>query len=272
MATRMLRSEMCKQAVLESETFQRWAARLGERPGHMHRKVWEFCYICQALDERGMLGPGKRGLGFAVGREPLPALFVRHGCEIVATDVRTEDAGAWATAGMHADSLEALNARGLCDAETFRQRASFRFLDMRALPRAEDLGTFDFIWSACAIEHLGSLAEGEQFIYNALRFLKPGGVAVHTTEYNVRSNDWTLSQGSVVLYRRQDLERIGRNVGPWGWAMDLDFADGDRPGDRVVDQPPFTGALHLKLNLGGFTATSFGLIVGGETPPGVPRG
>ena len=259
----MLRSEMCKQAVLESETFQRWCARLGERPGHMHRKVWEFCYISQALEERGMLGPGRRGLGFAVGQEPLPALFASLGCEIVATDLQTEDAGGWAAGGMHADSLEALNRRGLCDAQTFGERASFRFLDMRRLPPEEELGTFDFVWSSCALEHLGSLAAGEQFLYGSLRYLKPGGVAVHTTEYNVSSNERTLSSGNVVLYRRQDLERMRRMLAMGGWRVDLDFAEGDRPGDRIVDPMPFTGQVHLRLNLAGFTATSFGLIIEG---------
>ena len=51
---------------------------------------------------------------------------------------------------------------------------------MRDLP--DDLGSFDFIWSSCSFEHLGSLGEGERFVLEALRFLKPGGVAVHTTE------------------------------------------------------------------------------------------
>jgi len=243
--------------------FQAWGARLGERPRHLHRKVWEYCYISQALDERGLLGPGRRGLGFAVGQEPLPAMFVSLGCNVVATDLDATEAGAqeWAARGMHADSLESLNGRGLCEPALFRERASFRCLDMRALPPVAELGRFDFIWSACALEHLGTLERGEHFIFQSLRYLRPGGVAVHTTEYNVASNTSTITAGQSNIFRRQDLERIGADLRWMGYGVDLDFADGDRPGDGVVDPFPYTGEVHLKLLLGGYVATSFGLII-----------
>ena len=259
----MLRSCMCTQAQLESRMFQAWGARLGERPRHLHRKVWEYCYISQALDERGLLGPGRRGLGFAVGQEPLPAMFASLGCDVVATDLDATEAGAqeWAARGMHADSLEALNGRGLCEPALFRERTSFRFVDMRALPPVAELGRFDFIWSACALEHLGTLERGEHFIFQSLRYLRPGGVAVHTTEYNVASNTSTITAGQSNIFRRQDLERIGADLRWMGYGVDLDFADGDRPGDGVVDPWPYTGEVHLKLLLEGYVATSFGLII-----------
>jgi hypothetical protein len=50
----------------------------------------------------------------------------------------------------------------------------------------DDLSTYDFIWSSCSLEHLGSLELGEQFIYNSLKHLKPGGVCPHD-EYNAQS-------------------------------------------------------------------------------------
>jgi hypothetical protein len=261
----MLRSGMCTQAQLQSEAFQAWGARLRERPLHLHRKVWEFCFISQALHERGMLAPGRRGLGFAVGQEPLPALFASLGCEIVATDLATGDASAraWVERSMHADSLEALNGRGICDPELFRRRVSFRFLDMRDLPSVAELGAFDFLWSACSLEHLGTMAQGEQFIHAARKYLRPCGASVHTTEYNVGSNDATITkgEGGSNIFRRRDLERIAGDLRRSGCGVDLDFTDGDLPGDRVVDPPPWLGEVHLKLYLAGYTATSFGLII-----------
>ncbi|MFC7553839.1 methyltransferase domain-containing protein [Pseudoroseomonas wenyumeiae] len=60
----------------------------------------------------------------------------------------------------------------------------FRAVDMTRIPR--DLhGQFDLVWSACALEHLGSLRAGENFILEAMRCLKPGGIAIHTTEFDL---------------------------------------------------------------------------------------
>lgn len=264
-----LRSCQCTQAQLQSETFQAWCARLRERPMRMHRKVWEYCYIAQALHERGMLRPGRRGLGFAVGEEPLSAMFAAFGCEIVATDLDTDkvDKAMWVDTQQHAASLEALNRRGICDADAFRQRVTFRFLDMRELP--DGLGTFDFIWSSCSLEHLGTMALGEKFILESLKYLRRGGVAVHTTEFNARWNFLTLRRGPTVLFRRRDLERIAKRLGQLGYAVDLDFTRGDLPCDKVVDRPPYSQEPHLKLVLSSrsiHVLTSFGLII--EAPSG----
>jgi hypothetical protein len=88
----LLKSNVCNQSQLESELFQQWCKKIGGRRNQMHRKVWEWCYIAQALYERGVLAPGRRGLGFGVGKEPLVALFASYGCEIVATDQDLESA------------------------------------------------------------------------------------------------------------------------------------------------------------------------------------
>jgi SAM-dependent methyltransferase len=227
----------------------------------MHRKVWEFAYITQALHERGMLAPGRRGLGFAVGKEPLPAFFAGRGCEILATDLDTREAAksGWVQGGQHADARDGLNSRGHCSPQEFEARVAFRFLDMRELP--DDVGHFDFIWSSCSLEHLGSIALGERFVYESLRYLKPGGVAVHTTEYNLSSNWFTTTRGHAVIFRRRDIERIARNVRRLGFAMELDLREGRLPLDRIVDPPPHTGLVHLRLRLGWFTATSMGMVI-----------
>ena len=256
-----LKSCQCTQAQLQSEPFRAWAVQMREDPEHVHRKLWEYCYITQALYERDMLAPGRRGLGFAVGTEPLPALFASLGCEILATDLDTEEARAkgWVETAQHAASVDILNERGICDPQQFREKVSFRFVDMRKLP--DDLGTFDFIWSSCSLEHLGTLKAGEKFIYESLKYLKPGGVSVHTTEYNVRSNFFTVTKGPSVIYRKRDLQRIAKNVRKQGCKIDLDFTEGKLPYDQIVDKPPYTGEVHLKLLLENYVATSFGLII-----------
>lgn len=256
-----LRSCLCTQAQLESGTFQAWAARIREKPMRMHRKIWEYCYIAQALHERGMLGPSRRGLGFAVGREPLSALFASLGCEILATDLATDEAreAKWVETGQHADSLDALNDRGICEPGLFRQRVRFRFVDMRCPP--EDLGQYDFVWSCCALEHLGTLAAGERFILDSLRYLRPGGVGIHTTEFNLSSNFFTIRRGTSVVFRRRDIERIAAKLRKRGCRITLDFAEGRQPCDLAVDTPPYKQEVHLRLLLGRYTVTSFGLIL-----------
>lgn len=257
-----LKSGLCTQAQLLSPKFQDWVAAMHEQPGALHRKIWEFAFIAQALHERGMLQTGKRGAGFAVGREPLPSLFAARGCEILATDLgeESQDASIWIGSAQHAGSLALLNERALCDPDAFEQRVRFRPVDMRALP--EDLGEFDFLWSSCSMEHLGSLEAGKSFVMNALRHLKPGGVAVHTTEINVSSNIRTQEDGIAVIYRRRDLRELARRLRAAGMRVTLDLRDGGLPADRVVDLPPYgTASSHLKLSLSGYVSTSFGLII-----------
>src|SRR5262245_17988237 len=86
-----LKSCLCRQPQLGRPAFAEWLSRLGWGGG-LHRKDWEHAFIAQALAERGMLAPGRRGLGFGVGKEPLVALFASHGCEAVATDQAPDQA------------------------------------------------------------------------------------------------------------------------------------------------------------------------------------
>src|SRR5262249_26806827 len=145
-------------------------------------------------------------LGFGVGREPLAALFAGCGCTIVATDLEEERArkAGWVETNQHAAQLAHLNIHGLCDAEAFRQRASFRYVDMTAIP--EDLRDFDFTWSSCSFEHVGSIAKGQQFVYHMMDCMKPGGVGVHTTEFNLSSDTDTIDNDHTVLFRKSDIE------------------------------------------------------------------
>jgi FkbM family methyltransferase len=249
----------CTQAQLESPAFRWWARRMGVSY-KMHRKVWELCYVAQVLYEHGMLAPGKRGLGFAVGQEPLPALFASFGCEVVATDLHPKKSDAvWIETNQHATNIEGLQRPAVCDPNVFRQRATFRFVDMNDIPA--DLTDFDFVWSCCSFEHLGSLQKGKRFIRRMTRCLKPGGVAVHTTEFNVSSNTRTIGKGRTVLFRRRDFDEMIAALRQAGHEVaEIDYHTGDGPADLSIDRPPYQGKVHLKVEVGGYTATSIGLI------------
>lgn len=261
-----LTSHICWQEDLESPVYETWAKKLawGYRSvehSWMHRKLWEWCFISNVLDNFGLLSPGHRGLGFAVGTEPMAAAFCGMGASIVASDLGLDEAKeqGWVHTDQHAADLDALNSRGLCPPDQFRKNCEFRYVDMNQIP--DDLTDFDFVWSSCSMEHLGSLTHGENFLYRAMDCLKPGGIAVHTTEYNCYSNRDTIETGGTVLYRRKDIERMVANLQKNGHHIDVDFRSGTLPNDNIVDTPPYKGDPHLKLLLGQYVITSIGLVI-----------
>ena len=268
-----LGSRTCRQADIEHEWLRHWCGRLGMAPAY-HRKVWEACFIAQAAWEAGVLAPGRRALGFAVGREALPSFFAAAGMEVVATDLPAGDARAreWVRSGQHAGGgamRDALFRPDLLGAAEFDRRVSFRAVDMRRLPPDLLRGGFDLVWSACAMEHLGGLGRGADFVLEAMRCLKPGGVAVHTTEFNTDAAGGTLRRGSTVLYQRRHLDALARRLAEAGHRMlPLDDAPGEGPLDAFVDLPPYgeeagAGAPqppHLRLSIRGYPVTSAGIV------------
>ena len=254
-------SSLCTAEMLESSAFRFWIESLQE-DWHYHRKLWEWAYICQTLYERSMLNEGKRGVVFAVGRESLPALFAAYGCSIVATDLAADDprATGWATSGEWARTLGELNRLGLCPESRFRERVSFRPVDMNHIPA--DLTNFDFSWSSCSFEHCGSLELGVEFLVRQMDCLRPGGTAVHTTEFNLTSNSSTVRTGRTVIYRRADIEDIVRRLAKLGHSTELlDLTVGTHPLDWFVDERPYSADRHLRKRQGRYATTSIGLII-----------
>lgn len=256
-----LMSSLCTAEQLDSPAFRHWLAEIGE-VWRFHRKQWEFGYLLQALYERGCLAPGKRGLGFAVGQEALPSYLGARGCTVVATDLAATDSrsAGWAESGEWASTVDVLNRRGLCDPVLFRERVSFRPVDMNHIPG--DLTGFDFTWSSCSFEHCGSIALGAQFVLRQMDCLVPGGVAVHTTEFNLTSNTRTVAKGRTVIFRRSDIEDLIRRLRAAGHDVEpLDLTIGTHPLDWFVDQRPYTPDKHLRKRQGRYAATSIGLII-----------
>jgi len=226
----------------------------------LHRKVWEFYAIADTLASLGMLKEGRKGMGFAVGLEPLSAYFAKRGCTITASDRVVEGSG-WSASNQMASSVEQLNGQDICEHEEFVRRVTFHDVDMNAIPYQFRDGSYDFLWSSCAFEHLGSITRGFEYVYNSLACLKSGGIAVHTTEFNVSSNEKTITEGGTVLFRKQDFEKIASLVEPVAELFPVNYDTGDSNNDRYVDTPPYGEMLHLKLAIGGYTVTSALLIL-----------
>jgi SAM-dependent methyltransferase len=255
-------SQLCTASQFYSPLYKKWCDKFNEPP-RMHRKQWEYVYILQALESAGALDHGRRGLGFGCGREPLSAVMVSRGCDVLATDLDVDRAAAqgWRASNEHAAKLEELFWPGACDIKEFMKRAAYQSVDMNAIP--ETLVDWDFVWSSCALEHLGSIEKGIEFVVNSTRCLKPGGVAVHTTEYNLSSNDDTFEDQNLVLFRKRDIEKLVHRLESNGCSVEpLNLVIGERVEDGFVDLPPFKSEPHLKLALHGYVATSIGIIVG----------
>lgn len=256
-------SRTCTQDQVEAPWFAAWCRAMGEEP-KLHRKLWEWAYLVRALDELGVLAPGHRGLGFGVGREGMVAFLAGRGCDVVATDLAPDAAEAllWTNAAQHAEGvLDGLSRPELCDPVDFAERVTWRPVDMRAVP-ADLAGGFDFCWSACAFEHLGSIEAGLQFVVDSLATLRPGGVAVHTTELNLASDTETIESGPTVLFRRSDLEALAERIEAQGHQVArLHLEPGTGALDEYVDVPPFVEEPHLHLLYRGIETTSVALVV-----------
>ncbi|WP_206020399.1 methyltransferase domain-containing protein [Rhodovarius crocodyli] len=252
-------SQLCTAAQFAEPDYAHWCGQIREAP-RLHRKQWEFCFILSALEQGRMLRPGRRGVGFGVGQEPLPALLAGMGIDVLATDLGEDEADqlGW-TNGQHASAIAQLNNRNICPGYLFDQHVRHRVVDMNAIPT--DIRGYDFTWSACALEHLGSIELGLAFIRNSLNCLKPGGLAIHTTEFNVRSDEETLESGGTVLFRRRDIEGLAAGLRAQGHAIELNLNPGEGEMDQHIDVAPYSVDRHLKLELAGYVTTSIGLII-----------
>lgn len=257
-------SMLCREQHFHMPLYTYWCKELLDTP-RFHRKQWEFVYICHALFERNYIRNGLTAIGFGVGKEPLASYFSSHGLKVMATDLDFESAKdlGWVHTNQHSDSLLSLNERNLCPENTFLRNTQFRNVDMNDIPA--DIGTYDICWSSCAFEHLGSIRKGMDFVINSCRLLNPGGIAVHTTEFNLSSNDDTLDNNpNFVIFRKKDIQQLAEKLRNEGFIVEaIDFTAGEDELEQYVDLPPYTeNEPHLRLELARmYIATSLGLII-----------
>jgi SAM-dependent methyltransferase len=229
--------------------------------------------VLKCLESANLLRPGSRGLGFGCGEEPFASAFAARGVEVVVTDLdpRSQAATGWVQNNQHASSAEKVYREELVSRAKFDSLVTFQYLDMNRIP-LELSEQFDFCWSVCAMEHLGSIDLGSKFVENSMAVLKPGGFAVHTTEFNYSSNDDTIENGGTVLYRKRDIEALAQRMRQLGhFVYPVSFEVGSTPVDWFIDVPPYPGdagfldgnlkALHLKLMIEGFPCTCYGMVI-----------
>lgn len=240
----------------------------------LHRKIWEFAFIINNLDYYGFIETDTTGIGFGCGTEPIPSYLASKGINIVATDLEpsNESAKAWIDTAQHISDRDKIWMPDLCTKSEFENRVSLRYEDMNSISSDLD-GKFNFCWSICALEHLGSIEKGFDFIRRSLDMLKPGGIAIHTTEFNYLSDDKTIDNWVTVLFRKKDFLKFHQEIISLGYEVpEIDFNVGNDPLDWFIDLPPFQSDKgyyskelpsepHLKLSLDGFPSTCFGIVI-----------
>ena len=106
----------------------------------------------------------------------------------------------------------------------------------------------------------------------SVRVLKPGGIAIHTTEFNYTKEDETIDNWPTVLFRKKDFMELAERLELKGYSLPpISFNVGSTPIDWFIDVPPYPynseyydqnlHPPHLKVTIDGFPATCFGITV-----------
>jgi|GEM_PF-6706655 len=264
----MIGSHSFRWADFETRWYKRWADELrqteaGRENYALHaNKFWQNAVMAQLLWEQKLLRAGKRAIGFGVGQERLPALFAKYGVLVTATDqdFTTKKAGLWSEYEL-ARGTQSLNQLGICEEQQFAQHVEYMPVDMTNIPKTLH-HAYDFLWSNCALGHLGSIPEGLRFITESLACLVPGGWATHTTELNILHDKDTVTSGSTVILRLRDiyelqkeLIRRGFHVKPFLLTM------GKHPKDRRISLAPQFGNDYSKIQFKGHLAAQIVLAI-----------
>eukprot|EP01064_Diplonema_japonicum_P024194 TRINITY_DN346_c0_g2_i2.p1 TRINITY_DN346_c0_g2~~TRINITY_DN346_c0_g2_i2.p1 ORF type:complete len:371 (+),score=79.67 TRINITY_DN346_c0_g2_i2:64-1113(+) len=261
----VLKSRVCSYTHAAQDWVAQYAIDVGDGPWTLHRKQWEFAVIMEALEKTDKLGEGKRGLGFAVGQEPLARYFVKRGSRVTVSDMPMTGKlrASWAKTGQHAGELENTWKPGVVTLDEYKEKADFVPVDMNNIPKELLQGQYDFIWSCGSLEHVGVGQASLKFILKSLEALKVGGVAAHTTEF-VLSSKRTFESEGMNFFTEEEIrdwvtviESLGHKVIP------LEFAAGtiwdiDEKSDSVGFHRP-TNSLQI-LDLG-VIHTSISLII-----------
>lgn len=252
----------CIAVDFEADWYRRWARLIGY-PAARHPKFWETAAIAEALTERGMLAPGKRGLGMGVGQEALPSIFASKGVFVTATDqdVAQGTAKGWDNGQLAHGALSVFHPH-IVDRPSFEERVAFEPYDMTEF-RDDFVDRYDFVWHNCAIGHIGSLAASVEQLKRSAQYLQDGGWLVFTTELNVTSFELTVDRDSdTCLWRLSDLRRLFAELESVGLSADrLRLRLGDAAEDLRVNYSSKGVGLddpvdcEIKIPVGSFAAT-----------------
>lgn len=166
----------------------------------LHRKQWEFGMIFLTLKKAQMLEDNKRGLSMGSGKEVLLYAVARQVKHLNVTDLYSTES-LWECAKT-TDPDEFIRKNKPFPVE--EDKISAQRMDMRHLAFADC--AFDFAYSSCAFEHIGTDDDFLQHLNEVYRVLKDGGVYVLTTEFTCEKE--TVPIPNNYIFSAEHLDRV----------------------------------------------------------------
>jgi hypothetical protein len=246
-----LGSEIVSERRFLEADFLYWMRFLRESP-RLHSKQFQFYAIMDRAFGIKLSNDHKplTAIGFGVGKEPIPSALVALGFSVIATDyLDGENANAWRSTGQQSQALLDLNQRKLVTDVDFLRACEFVNMDMNEIPESLD-ESFDFVWSSCALGHIGSYEKGLDFIIRSLRLLKPGGWAVHTTEIDRSDIVEKFESPGLSFYKLQDLEELVNKSEKLGFnPLKIEKGCFDGVSEKYVVSEPWGSKPHLRIEI-----------------------
>jgi hypothetical protein len=236
-----------KQQDVLTDDYLFWLSELKLEP-LIDNKYWQYVTLLHNIHTNfgSIEGNGeKKALVVGVGQEPTVSFLADAGWRITATDfLDNEKAEAWATTSQLADGKESLFRKQLCKKSTFDSQVDFINLDMNVIPTDFD-EKFDLVWSLCALGHIGGYQKGLDFVNRSRQLLKPGGIAVHTTEMDSSLVLGKFDTPDLSFYKRVDLESLLHTISESGFHVpEHDFGIGCGVLDKELDVSPYRQTSH----------------------------
>jgi SAM-dependent methyltransferase len=256
-------NKVCDRSDWEHPAWRQALKDLGyiHDPARLHRKEWEFAHAVYGLRRLRCLSPDATALGLGAGGEPIIFFLAGRLRRVVATDLY---AGPF--------SEQEADPRMLGDPEAFapvsyhRDRLEVRRMDATAIDYPPE--SFDLVFSFSSFEHFGSRRAQRACLAAIHRVLRPGGVAVLTTE--VILNVW--GRHGDYFRRAELLDDLIPGAGFRLAGDDFRFATSRATFEglvrlpREVDRRP-----HLVLRRWRTYFTSAAFFMEKPVPPGTPR-
>lgn len=170
-------NKVCRTADAGDPLWRRGYDDLGfsPNPDVFHRKIWEFNQALYGLRTLRRLAPEATALGIGCGHEEFMYFLANRIRRVIATDLYE---GEWIGGESDADVLT--HPAKYAPFKYREGHLEVRRMDALALEAADR--SVDFVFCLSSIEHFGSRRDKLAALQEMHRILKPGGVAVLTTE------------------------------------------------------------------------------------------